>query len=312
VEYGRIVSEAWRITWRHRFLWWFGPFVSSSSCGYQGNFDLPDSWIEGLGVDDIDPDLARLGEAATLWAAANVGLIALAGLLFLLFVLAMIVLSCIAHGSLIGSIGRIAAGETVTLGEAWRQGTRLAWRFVRLWLLALVVVLLGLAVVAVCAGVLVLVGSSGGAALAAAILLGVGGFLVVLFVALTFGVAVLYAERAIAIDDLRARTALARGIALLRVHPGRSAILWLIGLGLGIVIAAAIAAAAVVLLIPLGGMVVAAYLASGFGPATLGLGLVALLVLVSVLWVLAGIANTFTTAVWTLGYLGLTERYPPR
>jgi hypothetical protein len=314
VEYGRIVSDAWRITWRHRFLWWFGPFVTSGSCGGGGSggggggdFEVP----EGL-RGQMPSDIGRFGDEAARWASANAGLIVLGVLLFLLFILAMIILSCISHGSLIGSVARIANGETVTLGSAWREGRRLAWRYVRLWMLAFVVALLGLAVAGVVALVLFLLGSSGGAGLVLAILLAIVCFLIVLVLVLAFGVAVLYAERAIAVDDMGARRSLARGIALLRVHAGRSALLWLIGLGLGIAVGVALVTVAIVLALPLGGAVVAAYLASGFGGATLGLGLIAVLVFVTALWVLSGIANTFTNAVWTLGYLGLTERYPPR
>jgi hypothetical protein len=87
-------------------------------------------------------------------------------------------------------------------------------------------------------------------------------------------------------------------------------LVWLVGLILGIGVAIAVFVLLLIALVPLGGVVLAAYLASGISGSTVLLGVGALLVLIALLWGAGAIGGTFTSSYWTLAYLNLTGRYP--
>lgn len=304
MEYGRIARRSWDLSWRNRFLWPFGLLVGTGTCGGNAELPSPDAAdLDGRALEGL------AGEAGA-WVGANTGLVLLVAAVFALLAVALIVLGVIARGGLIASLAHLSRGEPASLGSSWRTGRHLAWRYVRLWLLVLAMVLLALLVGAVVVGVLVLLGTASDVAAVLAVVLGVVLLVPAALLGLALSVAVTYAERAIAIDGMSARQALARGLALLRVRLGHSVILWLIALAVGLVASAVVATGAVLLALPLGTVIVGAYLASGLSGPTVALAAIGLLLLVAGVGVLGGIAGTYMAAFWTLAYLTLTDRMP--
>jgi hypothetical protein len=313
MQYSRLVRDAWALTWRHRFLWVFAFFggAESGGCGlnYQGGFSS--GRADGLPLPSR-AELGQVGEAVEEWASANVGLILTVGLLLLMLVLALLVVSFIARGALISSTARVALGEPTTTGQGWATGRRLAWRYVRLTILLMLIGLLGVLTLGVIALLFVALSAvSQVLAIVLGILVGVAALLGLIALGIAFSVVVTFAQRAIALDDLGARAGLRRGIALVRLRTVDSLALWGLSLVIGIVTAIVVVAIVLVLALPLGGLGVVAYLTSGLGAETLLVGLFAVLVLISVLWVVGAIAGTFTSGFWTLAYLSMTQRYPP-
>ena len=181
-----------------------------------------------------------------------------------------------------------------------------------LWLLGLAVGVAVVGIVAILIGLLVVVGQGvPGAAVALGVLLALAGIVVGIPFFIGAYIVFLFAQRAIAVDDLGPLGAIERGIATLRARLGPSLLLWLLSLAVAIAAGIGMAFVMVIVLIPLVAAGVGSYFAFGLS-ATLvavGVGLVAILILV--LWALSAVVNTYSAAYWTLGYLGLTERYPP-
>jgi hypothetical protein len=167
-------------------------------------------------------------------------------------------------------------------------------------------------IAAILIGLLVLVGQGApGPAIALGVLLALVGIVVGIPFFIGAYIVFLYAQRAIAVDDLGPLGGVERGIATLRARLGPSLLLWLLSLAVAIAAGIGIAIVMVIVLIPIVAVVVGSYFAFGLN-ATLvavGAGLAAFMILV--LWALSAVVNTYTAAYWTLGYLGVTDRYPP-
>ena len=321
MQYSRLVRDAWHLTWRHRFLWvfaFFGGAQGGGSCGLNymqgggsgGGPSTPDGQ-PGQPAIPGGAEVERVATAVGDWVAAHLGLILAVGLALGLLVIVLLVVSFVARGALITSTARVALGEPTTTGQGWTDGRRLAWRYVRLTIL-LVLIGLGLAI-AVGLVVLLFIGLAAISPLLAVvlgILVGLAALVGLIALAIGLTVAIAYAERAIALDDLGARAGLRRGVALLRLRTVESLALWLISLVIGIVTAIVFVAVVIVLALPLGGLGVFAYLTGGLSAETLLIALVGGLILITALWCLGAIAGTFASGFWTLAYLSLTQRYP--
>ena len=82
MDYGSLIQQSWRLTWRYRCLWVLGLFVpgfGASCSGGNGGGHLPDL-TDALPADEADAppagDLAAISEMVSRWAEQNIGLLA--------------------------------------------------------------------------------------------------------------------------------------------------------------------------------------------------------------------------------------------
>ena len=321
MDYGVLIRRSWSITWRYRFLWVLGLFAATSvgSCS-------PSSGNGGvqyqLGPGDlgrISPDLERAFGGATFerMLLPNWQLILIGVALVLLLVLAFLIVSLIAQGSMAAATGDLSMNRPASLGAAWGSGLRLFWRYLALWALLIGVGILVVLALVVAAGLLVALASIAGEGPRVAFIV-VGGLLGLLLlliaipVLIAVSVLVGFAQRAIALEDTGPLAALEAGLRLLRNNLGTSAIAWLINLGLSIGAGIAIGVGFVVLLIPLGGVTLILFRTVGVTVASVSYAVLAFLLVIAGSWVLAAIANTFFWNYWTMIYLRFTGRLTER
>ena len=125
MNYGALISEAFWLTWRHRFLWFFGFFVGGGF--YSFNFNFPTTGPGG--PRDGRRDAPSEGvEGLARWITENlilflVVMISLAVLIALVF----IVLSMISQGGLIESVAALRRDETRRFASTWRAGVAYFW-----------------------------------------------------------------------------------------------------------------------------------------------------------------------------------------
>jgi hypothetical protein len=311
MEYGRTIREAWVLTWRHRFLWILGLLAGGAVGASSGGRDNAQWRTSRPELESTLPGAAATADAVARWLEANAGLIGIAAALVVLAGLVLLTLFLIAQGGMARATADLARGHPTSLGAAWRAGLHLVWRFAGLWATVIVAAVLMAAVIggvmalAIGAGLLVGTGAPRPEMIVPAVLVGVVMAVGALVVVLAGAIIVAYAQRAIAVEDIGAWSALRAGFDLLRVRLVPSLLAWLINLGLAIGAAIAIGIAITLVAVPVAGVVALAWISGGVGAPTIALLVVAVVAVLLALLVLIAIANTFFWHYWTLTYLRL-------
>ncbi|HET7480699.1 MAG TPA: hypothetical protein VFJ72_14430, partial [Rubrobacteraceae bacterium] len=302
MNYGEIISSAVRLTWRNKFLWFFGFFAGAGT-----SFNVPGGGSSG--GDGLGGGLPAPLRGITSWVQDNLALfLTVVITLAVLFVVVGIALSIISQGALVESVAALDRGEERRFGSTWRAGTANFWRVLGLKVL-FVLISLGLALVMTLVLVLPTVGiffatDSTAARVIAVIFAVLAGIALLLLIFLPLAVIAQWALRRLVVDRERIVESVRTGYGLFRRNIGRSLLVWLIQLGLmlgaGIVMLIALIILGLVLVGPAFLLVRAEYTA-----AAIALGAVGGTILLAVFFVLSAVLGTFNSSYWTLAYLRL-------
>ncbi len=302
MSYGELIEDAFRITLRNRYLWFFGFFVGGtfgvnfSSGG--GNFNGEDS--NRSSIPFLGSQISG-GETAII-----LGVVLLALLLFLAF----IVLTLISQGGLSDSVYALDRGESRRFSSTWRAGTSRFWRVLGYYV---VYFLIGLALfvtvaipVALLIGGVFLITESTGARVSVSILAGLAGILLMIALFILFTIVGQFALREIVVRGAGILGSFGGGFRLFRSNIGKSLLVWLINIGL--TIAGWIALVLALLIIGLVLFLPTIILATQeYATAALVTGIVAGMILLPVLIVASAILGTFFHTYWTLAYLRISS-----
>ena len=200
IAYGEVIRRAWQLTWRHRALWVLGLLAGGVTAPSFGGRMSPGDWSGGA-VPVPGSDVAF--DQVLRFLRENGGLIAAIGIAIALIALVVIVLSIIAQGGMARATSDLAQGRAVSLGEAWRAGLHLFWRYLGLWLMLALVAFAVAIMVAALVGIVAALGAqNAGAAVLASLVLGLPAVILGVALAVVLGILVPYAQRAIAVEDL--------------------------------------------------------------------------------------------------------------
>jgi hypothetical protein len=299
MNYGDLLSEAFRLTWRNRFLWFFGFFVGGASFNVPSNF----GGQQGAPFEAAPGPVRWISENLALFLTLVIALVVVIALVF-------IVLAMLSHGALAESVAALHRGESRRFGLAWRAGTANFWRV--LWLkgliflmalgLALLILLpVGLGVVAVLAAT-----DSTGVRVLFVVLLVLVGFLALIFVFLPFAIINQFALRELVVGRRRVLESIGSGFGLFRGNIGRSLLVWLLQLGVMLGLGIATLVVVVILGAILLGPAIALFAAEQTTAAVV-VGIVGGLLFLVPLFVISGALSAFNHTYWTLAYLRLTE-----
>lgn len=302
MDYGKILSRAWQITWRWKVLWIFGFLASlGSGGGGGGGGSGVNNGSRGAGNFpnfDISPQMGGL----------IIGLVCLA----LIIGLILWVLSIIGRGALIAGVQQVEDEGQTSFGSAWRVGLSRFWTIFGIGFLAALPILI-IVLVLIGVGIAVAVGAGynftndvperalGVILPALACLIPLACVTVVLAVVLAQ--IQLYAERAAILEGHGWLEAFKRGWQVLKTHLGPTIIFWLIFLLIGGVLAAIVVGGILALALP------AMALFGNNNPNALAVVTMCGGALVGfvILAVVGAIVQTFTSTTWTLVYRQLTR-----
>jgi hypothetical protein len=293
MEYGKILSRAWEITWKWKVLWLLGFLAalgramgSSSNTGY-----TMDEW-----GGRIEPEV--------------VGALAVFACLALIIAIAVWVVSVIARGGLIAGVQQVADEGSTTFGSAWRVGVSRFWTLFGIGILAAIPLILAGII-----GVIVLVGfilggislsdaTGGGSApiVMPSVFCGSAFCCGMVIVAIILGQIRVYAERAAVMEGLGWIDAFVRGWDVLKRNLGPTIVFWLLFLGLAIIIGVVIAVVVLALALPFFGIAAGSDLGGWLVVPVLCGGLLTLIVGA----LLNAIIEAFVSATWTLAYREMT------
>lgn len=303
MDYGKILSRAWQITWRWKVLWIFGFLASLGSGGGSG----------GGGGSGMNNGSRGAGNFPNFDMSPEIG-----GLLIALICVALIigiilwVLSIISRGALIAGVQQVEDEGQTSFGSAWRVGLSRFWTIFGVGFLAALPILI-IVLVLIGVGIAVAVGAGynftndmsdralGIILPALACLIPLACVTVVLAVVL--GQIQLYAERAAILEGKGWIDAFKRGWQVLKTNLGPTIVFWLIFLVIGGVLLAIVAGGILALALP------AVALFGNNNPNALAVVTMCGGALIGfvILAVVGAIVQTFTSTTWTLVYRQLTR-----
>lgn len=315
MDFGEVLSRAWKIIWKYKVLWIFG-ILASCGQGGGGGGGGGGSGNSGFNFSEGDPNVSpeverffygieRFFDQIEAWQI--IGFIAILILVFLIIWLVVLALSTIGRLGLVqGTALADDDVESITFRELFEKGKPFFWRVLGLNLLV------GLAIfILILIMIIPVVGFT-------AITFGIGLFclipLICLLVPVGWAVSVIMeqANNALILENLDIIAAIQRGWSIVRDNIGNMIVMFLIlGVG-GLIISLIFALPFILMVVP---AVLGAALGSiGESQFAFGSGLtVAALCFVGylpILIILGGILRAYIQSAWTLTYLRLTQSAP--
>jgi hypothetical protein len=311
LNYWDLIRDAFWMTLRNRYLWFFGFFAGvGGTSDFNPNFPMggggPDNDFERGGASaQFFGQLPFDGPLSGVGVAALIGIVLLGLLLFVIF-LTLVVIS---NGGLADSVAAIDRGDRRSFGSTWRAGTSRFWRVLGYCILFFLIGLALLIAIAAPIGLVVtavFVGTEATGARVVTVVLAVLvaiPLLIVVFVSLS--IIAQFALREIVIRGQRVIASIGSGLRIFRQNLGRSILVWLIQIALIIVatISLLVAGAAVSLVLFLPTILLAV---AELTTAAIIMGTIAGVILLPFVLIAAAVLGTFNHAYWTLAYLRIT------
>ncbi|MBU2028605.1 hypothetical protein KJ761_01795 [Patescibacteria group bacterium] len=119
INYISIIKEAWQITWKNKYLWWFGLLVALSG-GVGSNFSSG-GWEEKGGWEE------NVKQKASDWMALYWEWIVLGFILLILLMIVFIILNIWGRGALVASLGKVIAKEATNFKAGMKEGKKFFW-----------------------------------------------------------------------------------------------------------------------------------------------------------------------------------------
>jgi hypothetical protein len=295
MDYGRILSRAWEITWRWKILWVLGFLATLGTGGTAGqpSYSLDSSDWGGTSYGpQIPPGI--------------IGLLVGVGCLVILLAIALWVISTIARGGLIAGVQQVEEEGSTGFKQAWQVGAKRFWTLFGIGILAglptflLLVVGIGSLVVLI---LLTVSGfetsdAAGATGIVASVLCGGTLCCGAVLLSLLLAQIRLYAERAAILEGFGWIDAFGRGWRVLKENLGPTIILWLIFFVIGMVVGGVIFGAFAIAAAPMFAM---------FARADPGVWLLVPICVGGLLGaivfaLISSVVETFTSASWTLAY----------
>ncbi|MBA2510428.1 MAG: hypothetical protein H0V28_03010 [Rubrobacteraceae bacterium] len=312
MSYGDLIRDAFVISWRNKFLWFFGFFAGGTGTNLLGNvpsgggnFDGGDFEQSGSGASGL---AAQLGPGIFDNVALVVALVVVVVLVVLLFV----AMTLISQGALAENVAAIDRGEGRRFSSGWRAGLRNLWRvlgyYVVFFLIALgLLVAIGVPIALLIAGTFAAT-EAVGARIIVAVLAGLLGLVLLFVIFVPLSIIGQYSLREVVVRQEGVFASVGGGYRVFRRNIGRSLLVWLINLGLGIGVGIAVLVSLLVVGLVLFLPTIVLVFAE-LPTAAVVAGIVAGVILLPILLAVSGATGAFFHSYWTLAYLRLTT--PP-
>jgi hypothetical protein len=325
MDYAGLISKAFKITLKYKFLWFLGILAS---LGFGGtyipspdfNFNLPDispylkqqptpaPTIESKGVkfnlNQFEKVLGAQADNLTPvfnWMSAHFYLLIFLGILLLLFFIFLFVISTMASGGLIAGVFLIEKNKPVSFGISFKEGYHAFWRIFGINLLIALFIFLLISFFAAPTILLIFFKSYW-----AALGFGFLSFPILIVVSIYLGILSMYAIRFAVCQSFGVRKSIKSAHNLMTEFKKEVILVWLISVGIGLAIAIVLGILSLLILLPVMGLGLGIYAGAGllatvFYSTTLGL------ILFLGFLLLSGIIQTFQSSFWTLAFLELTK-----
>jgi hypothetical protein len=123
LDYIQILKNAWNITWKNKFLWWFGFFIAISGGASSFRFN---SFGSSESEEELSPEI--IDSLNQYWSLYKEWIMVGIVILFLIAI-AFYILSIIGRSGLIGSLIEINKDNKINFSVGFKKGRRLFWSF---------------------------------------------------------------------------------------------------------------------------------------------------------------------------------------
>ena len=312
MQYTDIVWRSFRISWRHKYLWLIALFSGEGG----GNFGSGGGGGGGGGAGGGTQatgniDTAAMQDQITRFLTDNAGLILVLVVAWLVLVVIFFIIAAICEGATIRATAEHDAERPWGLGMSWRAGMHTLWAVVRFRLLLIALGLpLALLVVGLLAGIVIAILNQNAGAAVPLILVG----LLLIVAGIPYAIYLFFLDRlgsrALVLEQLGAVASIARGHRLLIKRLGRTLIVWLLSIAVGIVVGVATTVVLAIVFIPL--LLVGGAFSNGDLVSNVGLLVVGAVVLIPLSLVVGGFLSAQSATYWTLAFRRLDlEPQPP-
>ena len=294
------VWRSFRISWNHKYLWLIALFSGEGGAGFNFNTSQPSRTT----------DLSTVQEQVTTWITDHIGLLVALAILWLLLVVAFFILAAVCEGATVRAAAEHDAERPSGLRLAWRAGVSTMWAIVRFRLLLIALGLpLSLLVIGFIVAILIAVVNGNGGAAIPLVLFG----LLLLVVGIPYAIYLFFLDRlgsrALVLEQLGARASIARGHRLLFKRFGRTLVVWLLSIAVGIVLGIILACVLGVIVVPF--VILGGALAAGGSSGFVLVAIVGILVLLPISLVVGGFLSAQSSTYWTLAFRRLDVDLPP-
>jgi hypothetical protein len=136
MDFGSILSDTWRITWKNKLFWILGILAGCSASGRGSNAQFSSGFrgwnFEGGDLENFQFNFEGAPELEKFFNSINTEAIIATGLVLfciaVFFSLVFLVLGVIGQGGLIASFGQADRGVTLTLADAFNLGVQNFWK----------------------------------------------------------------------------------------------------------------------------------------------------------------------------------------
>jgi len=280
IKYWEIIKKSWGITWKNKYLWWFGFFIAISGGG-------------GVNYISQGENLNSSREQQIMyWVSQNYSLVITIALVFIFIFVLLFILNIISRGALISSIEKRINGESITFRSAWQEGKKNFWKIFNLNVLLGLFLMLTLFVLSI--PILILMANENYV---------IGAILILLAIIIFIPIAILTAYLKIygylyaVLGKLKFWASLENAYNLFIKNIWASILMSLIFIPIGIVAMLAILAAIPILLLVFGLLAAIAYFTGGI-MATVVIGVIGLIVFLVYNFFIQSIIQVFAQAIW--------------
>ncbi|HVH65430.1 MAG TPA: hypothetical protein VM674_05285, partial [Candidatus Acidoferrum sp.] len=238
MPYWENVTRSFAIVWRHKYLWLLALFAGEGGSG--ANF----SYRQSIGANPGAGGQVNPAQQISTWLSQHVGLIVAAAVIWLILVIALFILAAVCEGALIRGAAEHDADRPFRLRDAWTNGVHTMWLIVRFRLLLVALALPAVIIIAaVIAGAVAAGISHQTGLLVALVFLGILLALALIVYLIYLSFLDRFGARIAILQEHGAIASLRGAHHLLFKRLGRSVLVWLssIAVGIGVGIASAVA-----------------------------------------------------------------------
>jgi hypothetical protein len=292
INYLQILKDAWKITWKHKFLWWLG--LLSGSAGFGMNFPTNFGSNQNQGKPE---DIEKIKN----FIISHQELLIFSVIILFVVVILFLIIGFISRGGLIKSIHQISKGEVIGFKKGFREGKFYFWRILGIGLFNFFSIFLSAVVIAT--PIIILFANN---AYFSAILLMLLGILVFLFIAIVISFMRIFGNIYAVIGNLNLRSSLEKAYELFKNNLAASIIMSLFFIPISLMLCLGF----VIILIPLFIIFFLTGLALYFAMAQTGIVIAIVLGVIFLLIILmaaGSVYQTFNQTVWILFFYEIAK-----